>query len=218
MITIILAEGPRLVRQGLRVLLAAEGDFRVVGDAADNPGALALAARHRPDLVVVGRRLGGDDVPGLLRGLARRSPQTRAVVLVPGTDSRTVEDLRPGFVTTLSEDSDAADLARTVRDAATGRRHLGRPHLGPARPIPVLAAGPDRQANSDPLGPLTLREREVFFLATEGCTSAEAADRLFISRRTVEAHRANLMRKLSLRNQTELIRFAIRSGLLSPED
>ncbi|HWE40053.1 MAG TPA: response regulator transcription factor [Isosphaeraceae bacterium] len=212
MITIVLAEGPRLVRQGLRALLAAEEGFRVVGDAADGPGALALAARHRPDLLVVGRRPGGDDLPGLLRGLARRSPRTCALVLAPAAELRGVEDLRPGFVAILSEDSDAVDLARAVRAAVAGRRHLGRPHLGPAEP------GPDHPADADPLAPLTLREREVFFLAAEGHTSAEVSERLFISRRTVEAHRANLMRKLALRNQTGLVRFAIRRGLLSPDD
>lgn len=215
MITVLLVEGPRLIRQGLRALLAAEGDVRVVGEAADGRGALALAARHRPAaLLVVARRPARDDLPDLLRGLARRSPRSRAIVLAPAAEARAIEALRPGFVTALSEDSDAAELLRALRDPAAGRPHPGAATAaGPAR----AAVAQDHEP-ADPLGPLTIREREVFFLAAEGLTSAAVAERLFISRRTVEAHRANLMRKLGLRNQTALVRFAIRGDLLPPEE
>ena len=212
MITIALAEDHHVVRQGFKALLEAQSDFRLIGEAADGLAAAELVEKERPNVLVLDLmipRLHGLEV---IRRLRKSAPQTHVVVLSMHPDEPYVmEALRNGASGYVLKDSTAAELVQAVRTVMAGRRHLS-----PALEERALTGYIERpgQSDLDIYETLTNRERLVLQLAAEGKTSAEIGRVLFISPRTVETHRANLMRKLSLRSQTDLVRFAIRKGII----
>jgi DNA-binding NarL/FixJ family response regulator len=213
MITIALAEDHHLVRQGFKLVLEAESDFRFVGEASDGLEAVKLVVKARPNVLLLDLmipRLHGLEV---IRQCRREVPETRVIVLSMHADEPYVmEALRNGAAGYVLKDCTAADLVRAVREVAAGRRYLS-----PVLVERALSGYIDRSGESgtDVYETLTNRERLVLQLAAEGKTSGEIAAALFISPRTAETHRANLMRKLALRSQTDLVRFAIRRGIVA---
>ena len=213
-LTLVVADDHRIVREGLRAVLAAEPDFRLVGEAGDGLEALRLVERLRPDVLVLDLRLPGLGGVEVARRVARRCPRTAVVVLSMHCDpSYVAEALRAGARAYVPKDAGVEELVRAVRAAAAGEEYLS-----PALPREAIAEL-RRQDAPDPYAALTPREREVLQLTAEGCSCNEVARRLFISPRTVETHRANVMRKLGVRNQKELIRYAVRreQGGAAPE-
>ena len=214
--TIVLADDHHVVRQGLRALLEAEPGFSVVAEAADGLAAADLAERLKPNVLVLDLmmpRLGGLEVA---RQVRRRSPQTRVVVLsMHANEAYVLEALRNGVAGYVLKESTAADLVQAVREAVAGRRYLSPPLSERAIELYVQKA---QATIPDIYETLTSREREVLHLVAEGYSNADIAARLSIARRTAETHRARVMRKLGLRNQTELIRYALRRGILPMEE
>jgi len=214
-ITILLADDHQLVRQGLRAVLAGEPGFTVVGEASDGLEALALVERLGPQVLVVDivmPGLGGLDV---VREVARRSPRTRIVVLsMHGDEANVLEALREGALGFVLKDASAAELVRAIHEAAAGRRYLSPPLTDPA--IEAYARRSAPKSPPDPYDSLTTREREVLHLVAEGLTSAQAAERLNISPRTAEHHRASVLEKLGLHGTADLVRYAAERGLLPP--
>jgi DNA-binding NarL/FixJ family response regulator len=186
-----------------------------VGGAADGHEALALLDRLTPDVLVLDLvlpRLHGLEV---LRQTARRSAGTRVVVLSMYDDEAYVlEALRHGALGYVLKEHDAGHLIRAVREAVEGRRYLSPPLSERAIEAYVARAA---SRPPDPYDALTTREREVLQLVAEGFTNAGIADQLFLSVRTVETHRAGLMRKLGFHSQTEVVRYARRRGLIRDE-
>jgi DNA-binding NarL/FixJ family response regulator len=213
MITLALAEDHHLVRQGFKLVLEAEPDFRLLGEAADGLAAVALVAKTRPNVLLLDLmipRLHGLEV---IRQCRRDSPGTWVIILSMHADEPYVmEALRNGAGGYVLKDCTAADLVEAVRTVAMGRRYLS-PALA-ERALHTYVEHPGK-SNLDVYETLTNRERLVLQLAAEGKTSSEIAGALFISPRTAETHRSNLMRKLSLRSQTDLVRFAIRRGIIA---
>ena len=216
MITIVLVDDHTIVRQGLRALLTAEPDFRVVGEADDGEAAVALVTRVRPDVLVVDLMLPGIDGLEVTRRIAQCCRDTRVVVLtMHANQAYGASALRAGAQAFVLKDSDRNELVQAVRAAARGERYLGPPfsakgleeYVRQTEPTP-----PDRYEM------LTRREREVFHLAAAGASNPEIGRALFISPRTVEDHRAAVLRKLAVRNQTELVRFALQRGILPLDD
>src|SRR5580658_10045128 len=147
------------------------------------------------------------------RIIRKRSPRTRVVVLsMHENNAFVVEALKNGAIGYVLKGSDEENLVRAVQEAAAGRRFLSPPVTERAIDAYIEQA---RAAQLDPHETLTARERQVLQLAADGKTGAEIAGRLHISPRTVENHRASLMRKLGLKNQSELVRYALRRGLIS---
>lgn len=216
MISIVLADDHTLVRQALRHLLEVEPDLRVVGEAGDGLEAVRLAERLRPRVLVVDVLMPGLGGVEVTRQVRQRSPETRVVVLsMYATEAYVMEALRNGAAAYVLKDSGSADLVQAVREAAAGRRYLSPPLTRLA--IEAYAERAQSTAAQDAYETLTAREREVLHLAAEGHTNSQIAARLMISPRTAETHRANLMRKLGLRTQSDLIRFALRRGILPVE-
>lgn len=213
MITIALAEDHHVVRQGFKLVLDAESDFQLVGEAADGLEAVKLVEEKKPGVLLLDLmipRLHGLEV---VRQLRRDHPATKVIILSMHADEPYVmEALRNGASGYVLKDCTAADLVQAVRTVAGGRRYLS-----PALAERALTGYVEHPGASDldVYETLTNRERLVFQMAAEGKTSAEIATALFISPRTAETHRANLMRKLSLRSQTDLVRFAIRRGIIA---
>jgi len=153
-------------------------------------------------------RLNGIEV---LRQVRAISPSTRVLILSMHNDEPyVVEALRGGAMAYLLKGSDTAEILHAAREVLANRRFLSAPLSDWA--ISVLVSKPAEAADS--LASLSPREREVLQYAAEGLSNSEVAEKLFLSPRTTETHRTNLMRKLNLQSQTDLVRFAIRKGLI----
>jgi len=212
-ISVVLAEDHHVVRQGLRALLAAEPDLEVVGEAASGLEVGDLVERLKPDVLVVDFVMSGLNAPDIIRRVARVSPRTRALVLsMHANPAYVVEAMQSGAAGYVLKGSSAAELVRAIRAVADGFRHLSPPLSEEMVEAYAQRAVP---TGLDLYRTLTQREREVLHLAAEGQTSGQIGARLNISPRTVEVHRANLLRKLRLRGQSDLVRYAVGRGILT---
>jgi DNA-binding NarL/FixJ family response regulator len=211
MTTAIIADDHDIVRKGLRGILEATGNCRVVAEAADGLSAAQLVEKHRPNVLILDLnmpRLHGLEV---LRQTRTTSPQTKVIVLSMHNDEAyVIEVLRGGAMAYILKGSESAEIAHALSEVIAGRRFLSAPLSEWA--INALVSKPATEA--DPLATLSQRERMVLQLAAEGHNNPEIAEKLFISPRTAETHRTNLLRKLGLQTQTDLVRFAIRKGLI----
>jgi DNA-binding NarL/FixJ family response regulator len=209
--TVILADDHEVVRRGVRSILEADGTFKVLAEVADGLSAVQAVEKHKPTLLFLDLsmpRLHGLEA---LRQVRTASPNTRVLVLSMHNDEPyVIEALRAGAMAYILKGSESTEIARAVAEVVAGRRYLSAPLS--ERAIAALTSRTPDQA--DPLNALTPREREVLSLAAEGLSTTEMAEKLFISPRTAETHRTNLMQKLGLQSQTDLVRFAIRKGLI----
>jgi two-component system response regulator NreC len=216
MTTIVLADDHHVVRQGLRTLLESETDFRVIGEAGDGLEAVQLVERLQPDVLVLDLMMPSLNGLEVTRQVGQRSPQTRVVILsMHSSEAYVMEALRHGAAGYVIKASSAADLIKAVREVAAGRHYLSPPLSEHAIEAYIQRA---KEATLDKYETLTTREREVLHLAAEGCNNREIAERLSISPYTAMTHRANLMRKLNLHSQTDLVRYALQRGIISVED
>ena len=213
MTTILLADDHQIVRQGMRALLEAEQGLTVVGEAADGLKAVELAERLKPAIAILDMMMPHLNGIEATRQMRSRAPQTRVIILsMHANEAYVLESLRNGAAAYVLKDASSADLLQAIQEVVAGRRYLSAPLSERAIEAYVHRIS---DAALDPYESLTSREREVLQLAAEGFGNGEIAARLQISPRTAEVHRANLLRKLNLHSQTELIRFAIKRGILS---
>ncbi len=211
MITAIIADDHEIVRRGLRSLLETH-NCKMIAEAADGLAAAQAVEKFKPNLLFLDLnmpRLHGLEV---LKQARTSSPNTRVIVLSMHNDEPyVIEALRAGAAAYLLKGSESEEIAQALKEVMAGRRYLSAPLSEWA----INALATKVAETTDPLSTLSPREREVLQLATEGYGNPEIAEKLFISPRTAETHRTNLMRKLALQSQTDLVRFAIRKGLLS---
>jgi two-component system response regulator NreC len=214
-VTILLADDHQVVRQGLRALLEAEPDFQIIGEAGDGLETIRLVERLKPKVLILDLMMPGVNGLEVARQINQRFPDTYIVVLsMHSNEAYVLEALRNGAAGYVLKETGITDLVRAVREALAGRRYLSPPLSARAIDSYVQKA---QAATLDPYETLTTREREVLQLAAQGLTNAEIANRLSISPRTAETHRTNLMRKLELNTQIDLIRFALKRGILPME-
>ncbi len=211
-ISILLADDHTILRQGLAALLDAEPDFTILGEASTGLEALQKVQDLDPDVLVLDLVL--PDIHGLeiTRQVRRQHPRTRIVVLsMYAKEAYVLEALNSGASAYVLKGSDARELVQAIRQAVQDSRYLSPPLSEQSLEAYIqLARGQD----FDPYETLTNRERQILHLAAGGCSSNEIARRLTISPRTVEVHRAKVMSKLDLHNQSELVRYAIQRGIL----
>ena len=217
MIKIVLADDHTIVRQGLRALLDAEADFSIIGEASTGLEAVKLVDKLRPDILVtdmVMPELNGMEVT---RQAIQYSPATRVIILsMHHNEAYVLQALRNGASGYVIKESSLEELVQAIRVVLEGKRYLSEPIS--ERVIELYVEREKETSLEDPYELLTNREREILQMVAEGLSSSKIADRLTISTRTVETHRANLMRKLNLKNQTELIRFALQHGILPMDE
>jgi DNA-binding NarL/FixJ family response regulator len=216
MIRVILVDDHDMVRQGLRTLLEEQADIQVAGDAADGSAALDLVERIGPDVLVVDIALPGLSGFDVTRQVRQRFPGVRVVVLSMHSNvAHVAEALRSGAIAYVVKHEGIRELVTAVRAAA-----LGRPYLSPQCDRAAVDAYLKRTTGkqADLYETLTGREREVLVLVAQGFTNAEIAETWVVSRRTVEAHRSHMMNKLHLKTQADVVRFALRRGLLVVEE
>jgi len=207
-IRVLLADDHALVRQGFRLILSAQPDLEIVGEAGNGRETVELAEKLRPDVVVMDVAMPEMNGIEATRRLAALAPRTRVLALSMYKDSVYVREiLRAGARGYLLKDAIDRDLVAAVRAVAAGEGYLS-----PAVSEAVLSDY--RRHVTDPLDLLTSREREVLQMIAEGKTNKEIAAALNLSVYTVDAHRGRIMEKLNLHSVSELVRFAMRAGLV----
>ncbi|HEX6117033.1 MAG TPA: response regulator transcription factor [Solirubrobacterales bacterium] len=204
-ITVVLADDHQIVRDGIRMVLEAEADIEVVAEAGDAEEAARFVLGHKPAVLVLDLNMPGRPSLELLPEIIERSPETAVIVLTmqsePAFARRALTTGARGYVV---KHSAARELVEAIRIVLAGDTYIN-PQLG-AR----VAAEPE----AGPADDLTPRERDVLGLLALGYMNPEIAERLVISVRTVETHRANIQRKTGVSNRAELIAYALENGLV----
>jgi DNA-binding NarL/FixJ family response regulator len=209
-IKIALVEDHKLVREGLKAILKSEPTFELVAEASDGLQAVEIVEKQRPDVLLLDLRIPRLHGIEVLRQV-RDQTRTRVVVVSMHSDEPyVVESLKNGVSGYVLKDCNPAELIEAIRVAAAGGQYLCEALRQKAVSATLKRLVPGVQSPQ-----LSKRELLVLELAAEGKTSREVAEALFISRRTAEAHRANLMKKLGLKTQTDLVLYAIRNGLIT---
>lgn len=223
-IQVLLADDHDILRQGLKMLLNLQPEIEVVGEARTGREALAQTLELRPQVVVLDISMPDMDGLEACKQMRARSPSTNVLILtMHESEEYFFQALRAGAAGYLVKKAAPTDLHMAIRSVAQGGAFL---YPGLARalvsaytatpPAPAHAAD-QREGMAAELRVLSPRELEVLKLVAEGHTNQEIADRLVLSIKTVQAHRANVMAKLGLENITQLVRFAVRFGLLPPD-
>jgi two-component system response regulator NreC len=208
LIRILLADDHAVVRQGFRAILAQQPDMQIVGEAGNGRDALTLAQETSPDVIVMDVAMPELNGIEATRRLSTALPSTRVLALSMHKDSVYVREmLKAGAKGYLLKDSVEHDLLEAVRTLARGGEYI-------SPSVQSALNSPYRVAATTPLDLLTSREREVLQLIAEGKTNKEVAVLLNISVFTVDAHRGRIMEKLNVHNVNELVRFAVRHGLV----
>jgi DNA-binding NarL/FixJ family response regulator len=207
MIRVLVIDDHAILRTGIRSMLEREGDFTVVGQAANAEQAVTRARALQPDVilldVVMPRKSGFETLPEI-RAVA---PDARVIMLSMQTHPSSIRKaLNAGAAGFVAKHASEADLFDAIRRVAAGSRYVD-PELAGELIVPDSAALTE---------PLSERERDVMFMLALGYTNQEVAEQLYISVRTVDTHRAHLMRKLGLRTRAELVLYALANGLIGP--
>ena len=216
-ITLLLAYRHTLLRQALRTLLTAQGDVDVIHEAEDGKQAIEMCEKYQPDVVLMDTQLpvvSGIEATRLIR---KRSRGSRVLLLtLAADDDYILQLLRAGASGCLLKDADSQELILAIRAA-----HRGGSYLSPAISDKMvqnyirLADGVTDETPQKEI--LSVREREILQLVAEGQGNQQIARQLCLSVKTVEAHKAHIMRKLNVKGRTELIKYAIRKGLIELE-
>jgi DNA-binding NarL/FixJ family response regulator len=213
-IKVLIADDHLLVRQGLVVMLNTEPEFEVIGEAADGRELVELAGSLRPDVVLADismPNLNGIEATNLIH---QQYPDMHVVIISDRASTSTViRALRNGALGYLGRNEDFQHVIEAIRTVNLGRRYLCSQVA--EQIIDAVISKTFIDDNLDER--ISIREREILQLIVEGNTSSQIAEKLVISSRTVESHRTNIMRKLGLTSQIDIIRFAIRHDLLSLE-
>lgn len=214
-VTVLLVDDHPMIRQGLRNLVSSEDDFQIVGEAGDGVEALQKIELTRPDVLIVDMMMPNLNGLEVLLQVKRLSPGTRTIVFsMQSAEPYVVEALRAGADGYLLKETGPGELIAAIHSVLRGDRYLSESLSE------KLAAkgGSVENAPLDLYQSLTTREREILQMAAEGRSSTEIGLKLGISPRTVELHRSRFMKKLGLRNQGELVRYAIRRGILPMDE
>jgi DNA-binding NarL/FixJ family response regulator len=219
MIRVLIADDQSLVRTGFKMILDAESDIEVVGEAGDGAAALTMARTMRPDVVLMDIRMPGIDGITATGQVTAELPGIRILILTTfDLDDYVHAGLRAGASGFLLKDVPAPDLVAAIRTVAAGdsvlspsttRRLIER--FVPLLPAPAATA-------TDSLAALTNREREVFALVAKGRSNREIADTLFLSEGTVKIHVSRLLGKLGLRDRVHAVILAYETGVRAPGD
>jgi two-component system response regulator NreC len=210
---IVIAEDHTILREGLRALLCADPNLEIVGEAGDGQTAIRCVGNLSPDLVLMDLSMPRMSGLEAVRDIKNRHPDTKIIVLtVHKTEEYVLSTLQAGADGYVLKDADHAELRLAIKNVMAGGRYLS-PAIS-EKVINGYLGGKERLRAKSVLDTLTKREREILKLIAEGCKNREVADYLFISLKTVEKHRANLMKKLNLHNASALTAFAIEKGIV----
>ena len=223
-ISILLADDQALLRQGFRMVLSAEADLAVVGEAGDGDEAVRMTGLLRPDVVLMDVRMPGTDGIAATRRIVTEVPDSRVIILTTyGIDRYAFSGLNAGASGFLLKDVVPADLIAAIRTVAHGDAVIApsvtrRLLEAFAHRLPDGAEEASAAPARDVLAPLTDREREVFLEMAAGLTNLEIATRLSLSDATVKTHVGRILAKLELRDRIQAVILAYENGLIRPRD
>lgn len=210
---IVIAEDHTILREGLRALLSAEAGFEVVGEAEDGRAAIRCCEDLVPDLVLMDLSMPRMHGFEAIKEIKRQNPEVKILALtVHKTDEYILATLQAGADGYLLKDATHSELVMAIKNVLMGKRYLS-PGIS-ERVIEGYLEGRETLKTRSAWDTLTRREREILKLIAEGYKNKEVADYLYISLKTVEKHRANLMKKLDLHSAAELTAFAVKKGLV----
>jgi DNA-binding NarL/FixJ family response regulator len=213
---IVIAEDHTILREGLRALISSNPDFDIVGEAEDGRDAIRCVEKLVPDLILLDLSMPRMNGMEAINEIKKQSPETKILVLtVHRTEEYILATLRAGANGYVLKDATHAELLMAIKSVLMGKRYLS-PGVS-EKVIEGYLEGRKTVKSSTPWDTLTQREREVLKLIAEGYKNKEIADYLYISVKTVEKHRANLMKKLDLHNTSALTAFAMERGLVNRE-
>ncbi len=212
-VKVILADDHQLVRQGMRALLESQGTISVIAEASDGLEVIRLVEKLQPDVVLLDLMMPGLNGLEVTRQIAKSTKVL--IVSMHANEAYVLEALWNGAFGYVLKDSNAQELIQAVRSVAEGHKYLSTQLSERAIEFYTHKKQP---AEFDPYDTLTTREREVFQLMAQGLSNNDISLKLNISPRTVEIHKSNVMHKLNLNSQVDIVRFAIRKGILSLED
>lgn len=212
-IKIILADDHTLVRQGMRALLSVQPEFEVIGEAANGQDALQLIEDLSPDISILDVMMPELNGIETAKQIKQRGLNTKVIFLsMHANATYVVRALQSGAYAYVLKDSDFSEIVQAIHNALEGRRYLS---IAIADEVFEMLLNSDIE-KADILDALPPREREILQLIAEGNTNVTIADKLSLSVRTVETHRAHVMTKLHFGSQSDLVRFAVHHGLISP--
>jgi DNA-binding NarL/FixJ family response regulator len=216
MIRIVLADDQDLIREGLSMMLEAEPDLEVVGEASTGIEALARTSQHRPDVVLMDIQMPELDGIEATRRIVQSGSTARVLILTTfDLDEYVYRALRAGAAGFLLKDASRVDLANAVRTVAAGDTLLA-PAITRKLIADYCRRPPADPSRSVPAASLSTREQEVLRLVASGLSNAEIASEMFLSGATVKSHVARLLAKLGLRDRVQLVVLAYESGFVHP--
>ncbi|MFV2044639.1 MAG: response regulator [Anaerolineales bacterium] len=215
-ITVFLADDHKIIRDGLCALLEKQLDIDVVGEAANGVDAVRLVAELKPQVVVIDIAMPELNGIEATRQILKNTPETKVIVLsMYATVEHVYHALEAGVSGYLVKESAGVEVASAVRHVAGGRRYFSQSISDKVFDEFLLQR--DKSIADRPLGRLSAREREILQLVVKGKSSAEIAEMLSLSPKTVDTYRSRLMRKLEIENIPDLVKFAIKHGLTTLE-
>ncbi|MDD5264555.1 MAG: response regulator transcription factor [Candidatus Bipolaricaulis sp.] len=216
MIRVVLADDHAVVREGLRHVLEADGDIEVVGEAGDGREAIRIVKATNADVAVLDVAMPVLDGIEATRRIVRDTPSTRCVLLSMYTNPHYARSaMEAGALGFVVKGSPGRELVSAVRAAHAGHRHLSQELLDSF--VGDVVGSSEARRQGAPFDRLTQRERETIRRVMDGQTSAEIAQLLHLSPKTVETYRSRAMTKLGVRGPAELVRLAIKHGIIPPE-
>ncbi len=211
---IVIAEDHTILREGLRMLLSSNPDFEVVGEAQDGLEAIRSVETCKPDLVLMDLSMPRMNGVGAIQEIKKQSPSTKILVLtVHKTEEYILTTLKAGADGYVLKDATHGELMLAIENIFSGRSYLS-PGIS-EKVIEGYLEGRKTVKSSTSWDTLTQREREILKMIAEGYKNKDIADYLCISAKTVEKHRANLMKKLDLHSASSLTAFAMEKGLIT---
>jgi DNA-binding NarL/FixJ family response regulator len=210
-IRILVVDDHAIMREGIRALLGIHDDIEVVGEASEGKEAVEKSQELMPDVVIMDIAMPGMDGLEATRRIRKKNPKIKVLILTQHDNKEYILSVvkagAAGYVPKRALGSELVSAIRAVRQ--------GDSFLYPSAAAALIEDYLQQAGEEDPYDRLTAREREVLKLIAEGNTSREISDMLFVSQKTVLGHRAKIMEKLNLHNRTELIKYAVRKGLVS---
>jgi DNA-binding NarL/FixJ family response regulator len=212
-ITLVIVDDHQIVRDGIKAMLLCHKEINVIGEAADCIELYTLLEQNQPDIIVLDISMPGKTGVEITRELIEKNPETKILILTANTDEQSIMDsIKAGAAGFLNKDTSREEFISAIKSIYHGEGYFGeklskiiyRSYIQHIKSV----REPEKEIG------LSEREIQIVKLFSEGLSSKEIADKIFLSPRTVETHKSNILEKLNLKNNIELVKYAIKNGII----